>query len=66
MKKYIITIEETVTEDFEILANNAEEARRIVEAKYKEGEIVLSPGEVQFKQMVIHSPDEDAPEWIQF
>lgn len=66
MKKFIIAIEETVTEEFEIIAENAEKAMRIAEKKYKSGEFVLSPGETQFKQMSIINPEDEATEWVEF
>lgn len=47
MKKYIITIEETIVQDFEIEAESPEEAFEIAEKKYDAGEFVLEPGEVQ-------------------
>lgn len=66
MKKFIIAIEETVTEEFEIMAENAEKAMKIAEKKYKRGEFVLSPGETQFKQMSIINPEDEATEWVEF
>lgn len=64
--KYIITIEEMVSEDFEVEAKNAEEAMNIAEEKYKKCEFVLEPGNLTFKQMAIISPESDATEWTEF
>lgn len=64
--KYTITIEETVTKDFEVEANDAEEAYKIAEQKYNSGEFVLDPGECQFKQIAITAPSNEATEWKQF
>lgn len=66
MKKFVITIEETVSQDFEIEAKNAEQAIELAENKYQNGEFVLEPGEVCFKQMAIIKPDNKASEWIEF
>lgn len=44
MKKYTILIEELVSNSFEIEASSEEEARKIAEAGYRNGEIVLEPG----------------------
>lgn len=66
MKKFIIAIEETVVEEFEIIAENAENAMRIAEKKYKNGEFVLTPGEAQFKQMSIINPEDESTEWVEF
>ena len=66
MKKFIIEIEETVVEEFEIMAENTGKAMRIAEEKYKNGEFVLRPGEAQFKQMSIINPEDEATEWVEF
>lgn len=42
--KYKINIEETVSQDFEIEALSQEEAIKVAEKMYKNGEIVLEPG----------------------
>ena len=64
--KYTITIEETVTKDFEIEANSANEAYETVEQRYKNGEFVLDPGEYQFRQIAITKPDDECTEWREF
>ncbi len=64
--KYTITIEETIAKDFEVEANDAEEAYRIAEQKYNSGEFVLDPGECQFKQIAITAPSNEATEWKEF
>lgn len=66
MQKYVIAIEETVVEEFEIEANNACEALEVAEESYRNGEIVLTSGEVQFKQISIVRPQNEASEWIKF
>lgn len=50
-KIYKVTIEETVSQDFEIEAKNIKEALKIAEEKYSAGEIVLSPGNLLCKQI---------------
>lgn len=66
MKKYIITIEETVVQNFEIFAENEDEAYEIAKEKYRKGEIVLEPGELQYKQMAINTSNDEISEWIEF
>lgn len=41
MKKYYITITETLERTIEIVANDENEAKDMVEEQYKNGEIVL-------------------------
>ena len=64
--KYTITIEETVAKDFEVEANDAEEAYETAEWKYKSGEFVLDPGKCQFKQITITAPSNETTEWRKF
>ena len=62
MKKYIVTIEETVCENFEIEAETAEEAKRLAIEKYNSGEFVLEPGELECTRIKLE--DESAWEEI--
>jgi len=39
---------------------------KIAEDQYRKGFLVLSPGEVQFKQMAIVKPENEATEWCVF
>lgn len=59
MKKYIVTIEETVVQGFEIEAESAEEAFALAEEQYDAGELVLEPGEVQMVQIAVSGPDDE-------
>lgn len=47
--RYVVSIEELVSQDFEIDAPSVEEAKRIAKEKYNNCEIVLEPGELQQK-----------------
>lgn len=64
--KYTITIEETNTKDFVIEAETAEEAYDLAIEGYKAGELVLDPGECQFRQIAITKPSEASTEWNEF
>lgn len=68
MKKYIVTIEETINQDFEIEANSKDEARRIVEDKYRSSEIVVDNGTLTYKQMYVSENNEafKEEEWMEF
>ena len=66
MNKFTIAIEETVVDEFEIVAENETEALTIAKDKYKNGDIVLCPGELQFKQMAVIPSSGDIMEWHKF
>ena len=64
--KYDITIEETVSQNFEVEASSYEEAREIARTKYNKSEFVLEPGFVTRKAMSVTCPGGDSPEWSEF
>lgn len=69
--KVKLTIEETVVETFEIEVPYDEDglgnATEIGIEKYKNGELVLEPGEVQFRQIMAESIDGSfATDWTEF
>lgn len=66
MSTYIVVIEETITQEFLIEAENAEQAAKIAEEKYHNGEFVLESGEVSFKQMAVNKPGDEVRNWIEF
>lgn len=66
MRKFIVSIEETVVEEFEVIAKNAEQAMDIAKQKYDDCEFVLEPGKLISKQMAIIKPGEEAAEWYEF
>ena len=49
-----VTIEETISQTFEVLAESFEDAEEITTEKYNNGEFVLEPGELQHKEMMIN------------
>ena len=61
--KYIITIEETCTKDFEIEAKSADGVYETVKQKCESGEFVLDPGECQSRQIAIAKPSNESTEW---
>ena len=67
MKKFEVTIEETVSQTFTVEAESKEEAYHIAEKNYYNCDFVLEPGECTFRKMSI--PDEisgDLTEWREF
>ena len=66
MKKFCVVIEETVSEEFEVEAENKDDAIKKTIKKYKSGELVLEQGELQYKQMAIINDNDEIDEWIEF
>lgn len=64
--EFVVTIEETVAQDFKIEADSFEEAMKKAEEKYKSGEIVVDSGEVHHKQMAASYNGEFMTEWTEF
>lgn len=66
-KRFVVTIEETVSDEFELYAKTDEEAKRIAMLKYDSCDYVLVPGNPVSKQMAIHNIDDDyITDWIEF
>ena len=67
MKKYEVTIEETVSQTIEFELPDDTDIYDYVRDNYYKGKIVLEPGECQFRQMEVHDLDEDAwSDWQEF
>lgn len=66
MKRFVIAIEETVTQEYEVFADNTEEAIEKSIEKYEKGEFVLEPGELQMKRIALVEPQNHEPEWNEF
>lgn len=66
MSTYIVAIEETISQEFLIEAENAEQAEKIAKEKYHDSEFVLEAGEVSFKQMAVNKPGDEVRNWIEF
>ncbi len=67
MRTFKITIEETVSETFEIEADTIEEAMETAEEQYDEGSLVLEPGNLVAKQMMAEDEESgEATEWTEF
>lgn len=66
MTVYSIAVEETVSGAFSVLASSKEEALSIAEDRYKKGDFVLEPGEVQQRKMAVVEPESNELVWIEF
>ncbi|MBQ8803241.1 MAG: hypothetical protein IJZ53_06395 [Tyzzerella sp.] len=64
MKTYKIGIEEIVSAVFEVEAEDSEKALEIAKEKYRLGEFVLEPGELQSKNIAVLEPE--STEWKEF
>ncbi len=64
--KYIVTIEEMISQDFVVYAKNIGEALDIAEKKYNYGEFVLAPGNPVSKQISATDNDRDSVDWYEF
>lgn len=66
MKRFVIAVEETITQEFEVYADNEQEALHLLKEGYEKGEIVVDGGEVQSHQLAVIEPVRNIPEWIKF
>ena len=66
MGEFTLAIEETIVKEFKVMADSVEAAIGFAEEKYKTGEFVLEPGEVQLKQMAVIAPYEETTQWREF
>lgn len=65
-KEYQVTIEEMISETFNVVAKSAEEAYKIAITKYENGEFVLSQGNLIMKQMQVSDNSQDYIDWKEF
>ena len=63
--KFTVTIEEHISQDFEVEANTLEEAMQIAEDKYYGGEFVLDNSDVTAKLMMADDGNKQT-EWEEF
>lgn len=61
---FIVNIEEVVSENFEVEADDKDEALEIVMRAYNSGEFVLEPGELVEKKIAVF--DEANNEWSKY
>lgn len=64
---YKVTIEETVSQSFDVYADTSKDALQIAMEKYNNGEFVLEPGNLVNKQMCIEDTSTAShTEWMEF
>ncbi|MCD8376438.1 MAG: DpnD/PcfM family protein [Oscillospiraceae bacterium] len=54
---YEVLIEELVSQEFEVEAESADEARQIAEDKYYKGEFVVGSGNVSYREIGVKGSD---------
>lgn len=66
-KEFDITIEETISETFRVVAVDEESAIKNAIKKYKKGDLILEPGNLAFTQMQVHDIQNNTyTEWFEF
>lgn len=65
MERFRVAIEETIVQEFEIEAEDENEALKKAIAGYKSGDIVLENPEVQHRKLAVLQ-DESSTVWIEF
>ena len=64
---YKVTIEETVSQAFDVYADETEDIAEVIKRKYNNGELLLAPGNLVSKQMCIMNTLNNAcSEWTEF
>ena len=63
MELFTVTIEELVSEDFTVEAETQEKAIEKAISLYKQGSIVLCPGNLEMKRVGLSKDD---TEWVEF
>lgn len=66
-KLFKIVIEETVSDEFEVYADNLDDAVQIAKSNYSKGKFVLSPGNISNKKLAVIDMDNNSEyEWSDF
>lgn len=65
MKKYTVIIEETAVGEFEVIANTEKEAIEKARERYKNGKLILEPGELQYAQIAVAKPNAEDIQWTE-
>ena len=67
MKKFKITIEEHISQSFEVEAADIEEAMEIAQNDYHNGFLIVESAEINAKLMMAEDEEtNEATEWVEF
>ena len=66
MQTFVVCIEETCVQQFEVEAKDERQALAVAQERYRFGEFVLAPGELHTRRMAVVMPEESATPWTEF
>ncbi|SCX33491.1 DNA binding domain-containing protein, excisionase family [Ruminococcaceae bacterium P7] len=67
VRRFCVSIEEIICEDFVVTADSIEKAIQVAVEKYQKEEFVLSPGNIESKQIMVYDKGNDTfTDWIEF
>lgn len=66
MGSFFITIEETISKTFEVIAENENQAKEIAVNNYNSGKFVLAPGELTYKEIQVCDDNNTLIDWEEF
>lgn len=66
MKEYLVIIEETISETFEIEATSEEDAVSRAIEEYNAGSFVVGPDNVEHRQISVIGDNGELTDWIEF
>lgn len=59
MKKFKVVVEETICQEFEVVANSLEEAAQITKMNYDDEKIVVDNPTVESRQILVYDEDKE-------
>ena len=64
---FLVTIEETISEEYIVTPESVENPLQVAVEKYQKEEIVISPGNLVGKQIMVHDKENNTyTDWIEF
>ena len=67
MKTFKITVEEHISQSFDVEANNIDEAMEIAQKDYNNGFLIVESAEVNAKLIMAENEEtNEATEWVEF
>lgn len=66
MRKFVVSIEETCVQEFEVEAEDERQALAVARERHRAGLFELAPGELHGRRMAVVLPEENATSWTEF